>query len=281
MLGYAPQEFPIALETWKGLIHPADRPHVMERIFSALSEGVELCVVEYRMLQKDGSYRWIRDAGRVIDRDGNGKARRATGVHIDIDDKKRAEEVLRGEKDILEKLVRRRTAALEASLSKLKKEITVRRQAVEELKARTHELAEMNSALRLVLQKTQEERLDAEKRVTNAFEDTLRPILGRLKLTKLASPSAAYVKLLDEALTKLASVGIAGLLDLQHKLSPSESQVAGLILQGHRTKEIAEILLLSRRTIESHRKKIRRKLGLQRSKTNLRNYLSSLNSSPK
>ena len=45
------------------------------------------------MRHKDGSWRWILSRGCVID-DANGKSARMLGVHIDITDRKRAEEAL-------------------------------------------------------------------------------------------------------------------------------------------------------------------------------------------
>jgi DNA-binding CsgD family transcriptional regulator len=55
-----------------------------------------------------------------------------------------------------------------------------------------------------------------------------------------------------------------------------EIRVADLIQQGSSSKEIAALLGLSIRTIESHRKNIRAKLGLANKKENLRGFLQSL-----
>lgn len=59
-------------------------------------------------------------------------------------------------------------------------------------------------------------------------------------------------------------------------LTPAEIQVATLIMYGKSTKNIAEFLSLSRGTIESHRKSIRKKIGLKNKKTNLRTHLLSI-----
>ena len=50
------------------------------------------------------------------------------------------------------------------------------------------------------------------------------------------------------------------------------------IVQGKKTKEIAEILSLSIRTIEFHRTKIRGKIGLQSQKDSLQAHLLTLDS---
>ena len=56
-------------------------------------------------------------------------------------------------------------------------------------------------------------------------------------------------------------------------LTPSQARIANLVKFGKSSKEIAEALNLSVRTIETHRRKIRTKLGLNRHKTNLRSFL--------
>jgi DNA-binding CsgD family transcriptional regulator len=53
-------------------------------------------------------------------------------------------------------------------------------------------------------------------------------------------------------------------------------KIAGLIRQGKTTKEMASVLNLSSRTVETHRKNIRKKLGLRDRKANLRTKLLSL-----
>lgn len=59
-------------------------------------------------------------------------------------------------------------------------------------------------------------------------------------------------------------------------LSPAEIQVAVLVRMGKKTKQIADILYLSEETINSHRKNIRKKLGITLSKISLGTYLSAL-----
>lgn len=48
--------------------------------------------VEYRIEKKDGDYKWFRDVGGITEEDEEGEYKKVTGVVIDIDERKQAEE---------------------------------------------------------------------------------------------------------------------------------------------------------------------------------------------
>ena len=52
-------------------------------------------------------------------------------------------------------------------------------------------------------------------------------------------------------------------------LTPAEIRVADLVRQGKKTKEIAEFLNLSFKTIERQRENIRKRIGIKNKKVNL------------
>jgi DNA-binding NarL/FixJ family response regulator len=58
--------------------------------------------------------------------------------------------------------------------------------------------------------------------------------------------------------------------------TPKEIQVASLIRDGKKTKDIARVMNVSKSAIDLHRNHIRSKLGLNNKKVNLRSYLSTL-----
>ncbi len=61
----------------------------------------------------------------------------------------------------------------------------------------------------------------------------------------------------------------------QFDLTPREFQVASLIKEGKTSKEIAQILGIEKGSIDTHRKNIRKKLGLNRA-SNLQSHLHFL-----
>lgn len=90
-LGYEPGEWTGSPREWSERLHPDDYERVLaadQAMFDNKTDGV---MVEYRLRHKDGSYRWILDRGRIIERDENGRHLRAVGIHIDITERKKAE----------------------------------------------------------------------------------------------------------------------------------------------------------------------------------------------
>ena len=97
MLGYEPGDFPERSEAWKGLLHPEDRQRALQINTDCIEGRCEHFEVEYRMKAKDGQWRWILGRGKCVARDEKGRAVRLVGTHVDITDRKQAEEDFRRE----------------------------------------------------------------------------------------------------------------------------------------------------------------------------------------
>ncbi|TGM12448.1 PAS domain S-box protein [Leptospira selangorensis] len=94
MLGYTLEEFLPTSEFWSSRIHPDDISLIIEGLNKHIEGQSELFETDFRMLCKDGTWKWIRSRGKVWERDKNGAPVRALGIHIDITEKKETEKIL-------------------------------------------------------------------------------------------------------------------------------------------------------------------------------------------
>ena len=118
-----------------------------------------------------------------------------------------------------------------------------------------------------------EDRRDLKEKVVLNIHELVMPYLVKLKKTKLNARQKAFTEILESNLKDIASPFSHTLASKYLGLTPTELQVANLIRQGINTKGIAELLHVSRRTVETHRDGLRKKLGLKGKKANLRTHL--------
>lgn len=158
-----------------------------------------------------------------------------------------------------------------------------RMRAEEELREREKDLAlmnqelqEVNTALRVLLRKREEDRAELEDRVARNIKDRILPYLKRLKTRGLDEGQKELADILETHLKEFASGFQQKLTNLCLNVTPMELRVADLVRQGRTTKEIADLLHSSPRAVEFHRMNLRRKLSLKKKKTNLRSFLLSM-----
>ena len=150
------------------------------------------------------------------------------------------------------------------------------RERKKELKIKTANLEEMNIAMKVLLKKQEEERIELEENIFYNVKELIEPYLEKLKNSKLDEKQKAYLDMLESNLNEIVSP-FAFKLDKEHlNMTPAEIQVSDLIRYGKSSKEIADFLNLSKRTIDSHRASIRKKLNIKNKKSNLRTYLSAI-----
>ena len=85
-----------------------------------------------------------------------------------------------------------------------------------------------------------------------------------------------HVDVLESNLNQITSSFSSRVTSKHLNLSHQELQVSNYIIHGKTTKEIAELMGLSSKTIDFHRAKIRKKAGISNRKKNLRTFLLSL-----
>jgi PAS domain S-box-containing protein len=84
MVGFEMNELEDNITTWEKLIHPDDREETYKVLNEHLLGKTPYYESAHRLLHKNGNYIWILDTGQIVERDIEGNAVRATGIHKDI-----------------------------------------------------------------------------------------------------------------------------------------------------------------------------------------------------
>ncbi|MEO0456140.1 MAG: PAS domain S-box protein [Cyanobacteria bacterium P01_A01_bin.114] len=113
MLGYAEDEMANCLDDWTSRIHPDDKDQVFADVNRYFSGETATYQNEHRLRCKNGSYIWIVDRGKVVERTAEGQPLRMIGTHTDITALKQAQSELQALNQQLEAKVEKRTAALQ------------------------------------------------------------------------------------------------------------------------------------------------------------------------
>ncbi len=95
MLGYELHEVAPNVSSWERIVDPAAAGDVMSLLNDHLAGRTSIYRSEHRLRRKDGTWIWVLDTGRVVERDPDGRPLRALGVHIDITATKEMERRLR------------------------------------------------------------------------------------------------------------------------------------------------------------------------------------------
>ena len=161
--------------------------------------------------------------------------------------------------------------------------ITERKRVEEALRKREYDLEiqsrhleEANAALRVLLRQREADKAELEEKVLSNVKELVAPYVERLKRSGLDANQSVCIDILESNLNDIVSPFVYKLSSAYLGLTPTEIHVANLVKEAKDTKTIAELLHLSPRTVESHRQNIRKKLGLQNKKANLRTHLLSL-----
>jgi PAS domain S-box-containing protein len=214
---------------------------IKDRVKMALSG--QRVSYENALPYRHGGTRWVL-AEYVPNRDNGGKVNGLFALVTDITDLKQTEEALE------------------------KNERALKRQ--------TKKLEELNTALKVLLERREQEQREFEENILENVEDLIFPYLEKLEERGFDDRDRAFLGIIRSNLEDLISPFAKTLSSKYSGLTPKETQIADLVRQGKTSKEIASLMDVSLKAIEFHRNNIRRKLGLLHKKANLRTYLDSL-----
>ena len=231
---------PMKFEKWFETIHPED----LGRTLDALKMAWERHYFNetYRICHAvKGEVRWIHAVTHdIVDESGNTKF--MNGIFIDITEQKRAESALRrSEQALLDK---------------------------------TENLRRANTELNALLKQRDEDKLELEANVMSNVREFIVPYLELLKGTGLAEMQETLLRIIDTNLNDMTGPLSRGAI--AQNLTPAEYQIANFVKLGKTSKEIADTLNLSVNTVDTHRRNIRKKIGIKGEKGNLRTHLQSL-----
>jgi len=172
--------------------------------------------------------------------------------------------------------VEERTAELVKKNRQLMEEIGERRRAEDELDIKSRNLEESNTALKVLLTQREKDKEDLEERVLSNIKNLIMPNIEKLKRIHEITGNLAYLKILESNLKDITSSFSNKISSKYLNLTAKEIQIANFVREGKSSKDIAELMNVSERTIDFHRKNIRIKLGINNKQGNLRSCLLNL-----
>jgi len=232
------------------LIHKEDRKSVQKWFQNAKKQkrGWRGSVIRWQ--HKDKSIRFLETIAEPIF-DDKGNLMGYSGIDRDVTARKLSEMALQKAHDELqEKSIR--------------------------LEVKKNSLEEINTAMKVLLKKREEDKVEIESNVLTNVKELIEPYFEKIKKTKLDDQQRALLSIMESNINEIVSPFTRKMSLKYLNLTPTEIRIANLIRHGSSTKKIAEIMNVSPKTVETHRKNIRRKIGLDRKRANLRSHLLSL-----
>ena len=144
----------------------------------------------------------------------------------------------------------------------------------EELRIKSRNLEELNTALRVLLSQRENDRKELEENVLANVKEFVLPYVEEIKNSQIDDKARAYADILLSNLQDIISPFSRKLSSKYINLTPKEIEVANFIKEGKTSKEIADIMNVSKSAVDIHRYRLRNKLGLNKRKANLRSHLS-------
>lgn len=227
-------------------IQGKDRKQPGTRVIRAAIRRHKPCHVLLRNYKKNGELFWNELYLSPVF-GGDGKLTHYIGVQTDVTDRVQAEEKLKEYKAQLEGLVKRQTQSLE----------------------------EKNIALKEMLSQLDSEKKALEEKIAANVDSILLPLVERLR-RKGGRPLARPMQMLENSLREMTSGFGRGLERKLYRLTAREMEVCHLIKQGMTTKDIADFLNTSLKTVDNQRNTIRRKLGILKKNINLPSFLRTI-----
>jgi DNA-binding CsgD family transcriptional regulator len=151
------------------------------------------------------------------------------------------------------------------------------REREQELEVININLEEANAAFKFLLKKRNVDQKELEDNIIFNIKELVEPYLERLKTRGLNEEDKnRYLYILEANLKDIVAPFSQTLSSKKFNLTPMEIKVANLVKHGKTTKEIADVLNVSDKTVCFHRHNIREKMGIKNMSVNLRSCILDL-----
>ncbi len=154
-------------------------------------------------------------------------------------------------------------------------DITGLKKAFQEIEKKKQEIEEANIALRVMLDQHTRTRETIEEHISVRLKSLVTPYLDLLRQSATSEKQLETIRIIAAHIDSIAGSFSPKSKEILLSLSPRESLIADLVRQGKTSKDIAGILGISVRTVETYRNNLRKKLGINKQKIALRTYLKS------
>jgi PAS domain S-box-containing protein len=176
LYGFTAEE-PLTLDDWSTRVYEEDRPQLAGMIVQIVNGTKDEWDYTFRTVRPDGTLAWIQSVGGA-NRGPDGRVLSMSGIHLDVTQRRRAEDVLQARRDEerertlhrqAEEALRRSHAELELSHAELERSHA-------ELEQRTLQLRRLASQLTLAEQ-------DARRQLAKTLHDGLQQLLFSAGIT--------------------------------------------------------------------------------------------------
>ncbi len=237
--GYSDEE--IALMSPWDMVHPDEREKIRALGLERFHREDVRDFYETRWVHQRGHDIWVEVRAALFEDCGE---KMILANIVDITERKRAEKLLR--------------------------------QSERELQVKSIKLAQTNTALKVLLEQRDEEKMELQRNFVFNIEKLVLPYVSELEGMLSDPRQLAYIQTIKSNLLDVISPFLRKLASRYLSLTPKQIQVINLIRQGRLSKEIAEIMGVSKAAIDFHRNEIRHKLGIRNRKINLKSYLQAM-----
>jgi PAS domain S-box-containing protein len=143
----------------------------------------------------------------------------------------------------------------------------------EDLQQREAEMEDMSIALKQVIKSVEEEKQELKDELAQQVREQVLPFLERIADEECSDVRMSYKTAIQDQIAEFVEGSTEKFDPVLFRLTPREIEICRLIQLGRKGKEIAEMLSISFETLQTHRKNIRRKLGIKGRTVSLYSYL--------